>query len=394
MVECPRCGSERIFGGRCLDCGEVLGTVGRGGRGFAGPTDDEQLAGNDLETSGYLAHHILPFDVPDEMRKLKKREDAAALNQPTMFSMVKAVRRPSERQESVETVDYAQAGDLGWPSLEDLGLETLERLPNTDELERARPPSITSAGLDPQSTATRVVDADTSSHRSGPNPISVMGLDSGIPTLQPAADLRVDRLPLGSDSLLDPLSVDGLDGRGLGDVPDAEIFGRYSGTLLAKGAAPAPYRAAPRPAVAPRAITAGLAALVIALAVGLVLYDRSKVGGMADDFEAGAAAQLETVLTGERVSPEALLTAVMARCTRGLECQDTRVWVKRMDAAAYKQATGKDAPGAAKAVTLELGYSLTLDASGGLLASETRTLEHTLAGAVPPERVKFGEKSQ
>ncbi len=406
MVECPRCGSERIFGGRCLDCGEVLGSVGRGGRGFKGPPSDDLLAGSD-ENSGYLAHHVLPFELPAELRQMRPRTEVASLNQPTMFSMVKAIKRPN-------IAEGDDPPELEWPTKSDA------KAPPTD----AKPPDPLQEGEPTIRTPRPAFDGDSliqveplpdfdipARGHTGPttNPFDEQ------PVLRPHWDgqqssLDIQRTPPPGSipegfgtlppappgpSTVDKIPVEDMASMGdmrLGDVPDSEIFGRYSGTLMNRGAAP--VRAT---RTSSGRITAVLVACVVSLAVGLVLYDQARVGNTATEFEERTRAELDTLLQDDRISADTLLAKVEKVCggPAPVTCDAASAWVRQSDPKAYQAHHGTPPPDRDKpTVIIEAGFTVTATSKGALFATETRTIRAETIALAAPTRVTFSERAK
>lgn len=373
MLDCPRCGSERIFGGRCLDCGEVLGSpTGQVSTLPAGSLADA-LAGSHAE-SGYVAHHVLPFVIPDGLRLVRPRSDVAALNQPTMFSMVKAVRRTDEveGEEAVEEDAAPTARDLEWPHLTDGGLEPLSALPDVSEVALPR--------TDAELHAAMFEDSSTMMPR--PTAESIAAADGYF---QPAeAGLPIVQTPLGT-----PATPIGPPVK-LGEADDPETFGAFPGTLGQDGSVVGPL-----PRYAPWIILGIVAAFIVALAVALAVKDAQSAQNAVDRFAESAAEPVTALFEGDRITPDALLLAVVDLCGGSpVTCSSARAWVRRSSTKAFQERNGTEAPPAdgQPSVIVEAGYAVEIHASGQLFGEAEQEVEHSVIRLAAPDRVQFGEK--
>ena len=68
MLACPRCGSERVFEGTCLDCGA-------------------EHAEEAMAVEAFRADHVIPFEPPVAMRKGGEAAAPAALEQRTALGI-------------------------------------------------------------------------------------------------------------------------------------------------------------------------------------------------------------------------------------------------------------------------------------------------------------------
>lgn len=464
MLDCPKCGSERIFGGRCLDCGFVLGDLPHlGETGTFAPTREGALpeahAEPGLAFSGdFKADHVVTFEVPKSLKKLQPHRGAAALNQPTVFSMVKAVKKGADGTAQTtagaapKVASQAKLPAFEWPSLQDVArdagprgggtadlLESATGRPQptpTPRVELAVPsaedsaiqalaaplepepvvlaplPSLTAPTPPPSLTAPTPPPPDLpESHALNADPPAKKGRPHAQPNKQTfendaALDLDFDAYSDDHKVNRESFQPSGPK-RELGVVPDQEILGRYSGTLMREGA-PLPTGAATGrgPGPRPSRPTKGRSAKTwAAVGLGLVLIgaffvlERASAQTKTLEF----ADKAVSVLHFDNFDPESqtlngplLEHHIKTFCFNSeVDCQNLKVWVRPATKQAWATYHGEAFPYAeskpsSRYVIAEVGFKTTVHAKGWLYTRAHVDVEARYVDAISSDAVKFG----
>lgn len=351
---------------------------------------DRELA----EELGFRANHVIAFEIPESIRFVRPRGGVAALNQPTAFSMARAVRRTGEVEVEPEVVAESYP-ELEWPSLDDFALEA-ELAP----AESTGPPPPAEALVAP----TPAPPALPQSHPLRASADSDLDLDieldaSSGPVSSPnGTELQFDDLPQPPPRVRPPVHPVG-PSRQLGNVSTDEIKNRYSGTLLRTDKAasvpgvPALKRKRPPD---PRVALGGAVLAGLVLLVALVVLEQNSAVSAADAIETDAA----TVLDPQRyltsvLSTDTLATEVRAFCQeRSLSCTDARVFVEVSSRPGWEAHHGRtfEVPASTEAyVFVRYGFETDIVATGWLWSTEERSLSTVAIHPLAPGLPKYGE---
>ena len=225
-----------------MDCGEVLGApnvsetgtyapepnLERAPMAHADPGHADSVVARNV---GFVADHVIAFEVPENLRFVKPRTGAAALEQKTVFSMAKAISRNSRDTEEVDVDRSSFASEPEPPRGKALRsgphMDTRAVLelagPMVETPAPTRPAPSTPAPAPPEPTP----DADAQPEFEWPALDSELSVDPSGPPTPPAPEPPDGTGPPGSDP-------------DLGAFPDLDLAHLVLPT-------PSPGQAAPRP---------------------------------------------------------------------------------------------------------------------------------------------------
>lgn len=363
MPNCSRCSSERLFGGRCLDCGEVaVGAVEvtTGSFGAIQPVAPVRVP------SAFVPDHVVPFAAPVSLRAAAGAEAVASLHQQTIFSMARAMRRPDALGAETDVMADPFAAL-------DAPVSAPRRMPflAPEDLEPDPAFASTESADEPRGTLDLLVSL------SDYGPARASGkLPQPPPLPPPLPKAKATVMPASPPA---PLPVTAL-----------EMADESSPMTATPMPAALPSVAAPSASAGQRFNWVPLGAVVAAVAIFLAL-DWRQSAIRADGFLA-AAGSLVANLEGD-VNPDGVLERVDRLCReRGVRCRSVSAWIRDADRAAWLRAHPTEAmPMAPDAVFYEAGFTLDATFPGWLAPWRTEAVNRASLGWASARRVARGE---
>ncbi len=353
----------------------------------------------------FKANHVLAFDVPDSLRYLQTRGAPASMNQPTMFSMVKAVKHheegapaPPARMPAPAPPPGATSPGFEWPGIGDGGLQPLDKLPEQDSSgtyemiaspfadEASSPslpaPAVSAPAIDPPVVVPPAITAPT------PPP----------PAL-PAGHALANSYQVDDGKQLD---FDGLTHRGggglgnmlapgapvkMGDAADSDIQAKYRGTLLFRVDEVEDRKEG-------MGMKLAIALVVLAIIAALfALLEWNSATTAALDFEESMEDTLgELFKSGETMTADRIVEAINSQCEEAsVACDGARGWVRRSTPQAYRDHHDAPIPSGQAVVVVEVGLEVKATAKGWVYSTSEREVSRRFVGVLHPAKVNYGD---